>query len=130
VVADKNLKRAEEAAGSFLRSYARAPLRPTPSVESREKNQPPRTSSTPCSSSFSFRSDGRGLASGSSFPLRDGVSSLSHLSPQRGILRSERNKERHLFVLLFRSGRRSICVDSQLLLNSSISCYSLICVTC
>jgi len=127
VVADKNLKRAEEAAGSFLRSYARAPLRPTPSVESWEKNQPPRTSSTPCSSSFSFRSDGRGLASGSSLPLRDGVSSLS---PQRGILRSERNKERHLFVLLFRSGRRSICVDSQLLLNSSISCYSLICVTC
>lgn len=112
MVAGKNLKRAEEAAGSFSARTLGAPLRPTPSAVKRKINPlapPPR---------LAHRL--------SRFALSGEVSPpdpLSHLSPQRGILRSElRNKERRLFVL-FRS--RSICVDSQLLLNSSISYHSL-----
>lgn len=104
MVAGKNLKRAEEAAGSFSARILgpRCVPRPRPSREKSTPSRPLRALlSVLLVSLCRERSRLRILSPSARLPHL-----LSHLSPQRGILRSGRNKERRLFVLL-RSARRS-----------------------
>lgn len=125
MVAGKNLKRAEEAAGSFSARILgpRCVPRPRPPREKSTPSHPLRALLSVLLVSLCRERSRLRILSPSARPRL-----LSHLSPQRGILRSERNKERRLFVL-FRSGRRSddrYASIRQLLLNNSISRYDLV----
>lgn len=110
MVAGKNLKRAEEAAGSFsARTLGpRCVPRPRPLREKSTPSHPLHTLLTVLLVSLCRERSRLRILSSSARPRL-----LSHLSPQRGILRSEQYKERRLFAL-FRSGQRSrsICVNS------------------
>lgn len=124
VVAGKNLKRAEEAAGSFsARTLGpRCVPRPRPLGEKSTPSHPLHTLlSVLLASLCRERSRLRILSPSARSRL------LSHLSPQRGILRSERNKE-VLFSFSFARAddRDQYASIRQLLPDNSISRCSLI----